>query len=227
MDYGELPDGVKALPPQNDTPEDGGDLDPSNLTLVQATRIRQFWFMGAVWLLFSLSLHMIIIHVVPYAIDVGISPMDAAFILSLMGFSNITGRLLVGKLSDTLDRKTLGILCLLFQSGTLIWLMWAQQLLTFYAFAIVFGFLWGGSALVITVLTVDIFGTRNLGTIMGMMSGGFSIGAAIGPAIGGYIFEMSGHYLTAYGAGAGSLFATAGFMALLRKVSISNAQGPV
>jgi MFS family permease len=121
-----------------------------------------------------------------------------------------------------MDRKTLGFLCCFFQSGTLFWLMRAEQLWMFYVFAVTFGFLWGGSSTVVTALTADIFGTRNLGSIMGIMSGAFAIGAAVGPAIGGYIYETSGHYLTAYGAGAGSLFATAGFMALLKKASNIN-----
>jgi MFS family permease len=54
----------------------------------------------------------------------------------------------------------------------------------------------------VTVIIGDIFGTRSIGTIMGVLSGGWAIGAAAGPAIGGFVFDASGSYFLAFGAGA-------------------------
>ncbi len=82
----------------------------------------------------------------------GISPMDASVILSLMGAANIPGRVVVGKVSDTIGRKTLGIACILVLSGSLLWLMWAHELWMLYTFAIAFGFLWGGTGTITTSL---------------------------------------------------------------------------
>ena len=97
----------------------------------------------------------------------------------------------------------------LLQFGSLVWLMWAGELWSLYAFGIAFGFLWGGSSTMVTVIIGDIFGTRSIGTIMGVLSGGWAIGAAVGPAIGGYIFDASGSYFFAFGTGAAaSLIAT-------------------
>ena len=61
---------------------------------------------------------------------------------------------------------------------------------------------WAGSNTMVTVIIGDIFGTRNLGVIMGVLSGGWAIGAALGPAIAGFLFDLSGHYFAAFGAGA-------------------------
>ena len=186
----------------------------------------QFWFLGSGWVFYSLSLHMVIVHVVPYAVDTGISPMDAAFIISLIGLASIPGRIITGRLSDTMGRKALAIACPLIQLGTILWLMWARELWMLYAFAAAFGFLWGGSGVMVTALIGDIFGMRSLGAIMGMLSGAWALGAAIGPAIGGYIFDLSGHYFMAFGAGAAALFMTAGLIAPIRRVPNSKVPLP-
>jgi MFS family permease len=217
QDIGLLPDGDKAQPPQNDIQKKEGDVQPADFSLGQAIRMNQFWLLGFSWVFFSLSLHMIFVHIVAYAVDIGISPMDAAFILSLIGLASIPGRLLVGKLSDVMGRKALGVTCNLIQFGALLWLMWVDQLWMLYAFALFFGFMWGGSGIVITALIGDIFGTRSLGAIMGVMSAGWALGAAIGPAIGGFIFDVSGDYFMAFGVGAASLFTVVCLLALIRR----------
>ena len=162
---------------------------------------------------------MVFVHIVPHAVDEGISPMDASFILSLLGVANILGRLVLGRLSDTVGRKPLAVIGALTQCAALLWLMWAGRLWMLYAFAIPFGFMFGGASAMITALIGDIFGTRNLGAIMGVLIAGFALGAAIGPAIGGYIFDVRGEYFVAFVAGAFALILAAFTLALVRKVS--------
>ena len=181
--------------------------------------MKQFWFFLLSWLFMSLSLHMVFVHIVPYAVKAGISSMDAAFVLSLTGFANIFGRLVVGRLSDHFGRRLLGSACGVFQFAALICIVWAQQLWVFYAFALIFGFMWGGYGALATSLMGDIFGTRNLGYIMGIINSGWALGAALGPAIGGYVFDLSGSYTTAFLAGAVSLLLSAGFLSLVKKAS--------
>jgi MFS family permease len=216
-EMGLLPDGVKIEPPQAETEAEKGKAQPGDYTVVQASKMSQFWLLGFTWVLISLSLHLIFVHAVPYAVDMGISPMDAAVVLSLIGAASIPGRLVVGKVSDTVGRKTLGVACSLVQVGTLIWLMWARELWMLYIFAIAYGFLWGGSGAVITALIGDVFGTRRIGAIMGIMSAGWALGAAVGPAMGGYIFDVSGNYFTAFATGAVAVLISALFIALIRR----------
>ena len=70
----------------------------------------------------------------------------------------------------------------------------------------------------ITALIGDIFGTRSLGAIMGILIAGFALGAAIGPAIGGYIFDVSGQYFMAFVIGTFSILITAFTIALIKGV---------
>ena len=85
-------------------------------------------------------------------------------------------------------------------------------------FAVVFGFLWGGSGTIITSLVGDTFGTRNLGAIMGFITAGWAFGAAVGPAAGGFIFDASGSYFGAFGAGAAALLISACLLACLKPI---------
>lgn len=218
-DVGYLPYGMSSGQQENAVPTKKNTLNPRGVTFGLAWRMNQFWLLGLSWLFLALALHMVFIHVVPYALDKGISPMDAAFILSMIGLANIPGRLIVGKLSDTMGTKNLGVSCILIQLGALFWLIYSSNLWMLYVFALVYGFLWGGSATVITILTVDIFGRPSLGIIMGMMSSGWALGAAIGPAVGGFLFDLTGHYHAAFEAGAASLFTAACLMGMIRKVS--------
>ncbi len=217
QDIGLLPDGVKTRPHQKDIQNKEGDVQPAAFSLGQALRMNQFWLLGFTWVFFSLSLHIILIHIVAYAVDMGTSRMDAAVILSLIGLANFPGRLLVGRLSDMMGRKVLGVTCNLILFGALLWLMWADQLWMLYTFALVFGFMWGGSGTVITALIGDIFGTRSLGPIMGILSAGWALGAAIGPSLGGFIFDMSGDYFMAFAAGATAILTVACLLAFIKR----------
>jgi len=90
----------------------------------------------------------------------------------------------------------------------------------FYLFAIAFGFSRGGLTASTTALVGDIFGTRSIGAIIGVMSAFWSAGAAIGPAIGGFIFDATGNYFTAFAIGAAAMLLVTLFVALIRKTRI-------
>jgi len=214
-DMGLLPDGVKSEAAQPGPQKKEGKAQLTGPSLLQASRTSNFWFLGLVWLLLSLDVHLVFVHVVPYAVDMGNSLMDAAIILALIGGTTIPGRLLVGRASDTIGRKAPAIACALLQVGALLWLMWARELWMLYVFAIAFGFLWGGFGVLTTALIGDVFGMRSIGAIMGMMSAGWALGAASGPAIGGYIFDVSGTYFMAFAAGAVAILIAALLVALV------------
>ena len=217
-DMGLFPDGIKPVPSQADVRKNEGEPRPEDLTLKKAFHMSQFWMIGAIWVLLSLSLHLIFVHLVPYTVDMGISPMDAALLLSLIGLFNILGRLVVGRLSDAMDRKRLGTVCGFIQFLSFIWLLYAHDLWTLYAFAIAYGFLWGGASIIITTQIGDTFGVGSLGTIMGVMNAGWSLGAAVGPVMGGVIFDVSGHYFTAFVAGAVAIFLATILLGLIKRV---------
>ncbi len=216
-EIGVLTDGAKIGESSSEAESREGDSQPTDLSLLQAFRTRNFWLLGAVWLLLSLCMNLVITHVVPYATDVGVSTAKAAIILSIVGGFSILSRALTGRVSDIVGRKVPGIICTLLQAGALVWLIWSQELWMFYLFAIVFGFSWGGLGTIAVTLVADNFGGRNLGLIMAATDVAFAIGAAIGPAIGGVIFDYTDSYTLAFAIGAAAMLITTLLLVLIRR----------
>lgn len=214
-----LPDGKKSHTNQDPISIEEREVQLADTHLLQALTTQQFWFLGSIWLLMSFCLHLLYVHIIPYAVDIGYSPMDAALVLSLVGGANIIGRLTIGRLSDTIGRRSPAIACGSLQVATLLWLMWAQELWMLYGIAIVFGFSFGGLDILIMALIGDVFGSRHIGTIMGLMSACWAIGAAAGPAVGGFSFDIAGSYFIAFGVGAAAMVIATLFAGLIRGIS--------
>ena len=208
-EIGDLPDGVKSSAGRAEPMEKEVDSQLTGLSIGQALRTRNFWLMLAIWLSFAVCLSLIMTHVIPYATDLGISTIQAATIISLIGGIQIMARLSVGRISDSVGRKVPGITCALIGTVALIWLIQSHDLSMFYLFAIIFGIAYGGIGVVNLALVSDIFGRRNLGTIMGFLEVGFATGSAIGAVLGGFIFDVTDSYTIAFVIGAATLLITA------------------
>ncbi len=167
-------------------------------SLLQATKTSSFWLVAVAYFLVSLCIHVILTHIVPYAIDFGINPVQAASILSLIGGISIPGRLLMGIASDSIGRKQVFLICTLLMAGAMLWLTQSSELWMLYLFAVIFGFSFGGVTPPLIALIADIFGLRHLGVIMSVTSVGWGIGAAVGSALAGYIFDVNGNYILAF-----------------------------
>ncbi len=197
-------------------PKNKGSIHLTDFSLREASRTRSFWLIGSIWLLNAFCYFLAVIHVVPYATDTGITTIEAATILSLIGASYIIGRIVIGRVSDGIGRKQAAITCALLAALAMIWLIWSQNLLMLYIFGVIFGFANGGLDTSIVALVGDIFGTHKIGIIMGTLQVSWGIGVLAGPAIGGLIFDASNSYFIAFLAGALAMFAIALFVALTR-----------
>ena len=213
-EIGVLPDGVKLSEGRTESRDKQGNSQLVGLSLLQAFRTRSFWLVLAIWLFFSLSIHLVLTHLIPHATDIGISTLEASTILSIMGGFTLLSRVLTGRVSDIIGRKMPGIIWAVLQSGALVGLIWVQDLRMFYLFAIAFGLSWGGIGVISTALIVDMFGGRNLGIIMGAIDIGFQVGAAVGPVVGGFAFDVTGTYTVAFAIGAAVMLVTVLFIAL-------------
>lgn len=178
---------------QEQNPDESGGF-----SLIQAARIRNFWLLLSVWFLYAFCLHLVLVHLPPHAIDLGISPMKAATFLGLIGGISIPGRIIMGRLSDTIGRKQAGIISALFMAGAMLLLAGGSNLCMLYVFSVIFGLSYGGIDPPVVTLIGDVFGTHHIGVILGVLMVGWSVGAAAGPALAGYIFDVSGNYIFAF-----------------------------
>jgi len=211
-EIGAQPDGGP-IPVASDRAE---PTDTGEFSITEAIRGRSFWLIFLTWAAWSFCLHMVMSHVVPRAEDLGIAPVQAATILGVLSGAIIPSRILIGRLSDRVDKRMISIVLALLHTVAMLWLMGCTQMWMFYLFAVVFGLANGGLDPCLVALVSDIFGLRNVGMIIGILVIGWSLGAAIGPYLSGLIFDLSGSYYFAFLSGALMMVLAAVFIYGLR-----------
>ncbi len=189
---GQLPYG------EDETKGESLNAQAREFSLQEAIRTGQFWLVCAIFLCFGFILYTIMVHIVPHAIDLGISPIIAANIIVIIGGVNAVGRIIIGYSSDRIGVKPSLLISFILMGIALLWVMVATEVWMFYLFAIIFGFGYGGLATLTSMVTAELFGVRSLGAIVGVVMFSFTLGGAIGPLLAGSIFDISGSYKPAF-----------------------------
>jgi MFS transporter, OFA family, oxalate/formate antiporter len=184
-------------------------IKSTEFSLGKAFRTRSFWLIGIIWLLNALCYFLVLIHIVPYATDMSLTPIEASLVLSLIGLSYVAGRLLMGRVSDTFGIKKTAIFSALLAALSMIWLIYSKDLRMLYVFGFIFGFANGGLDPCMAALVSETFGIRKIGIIMGTLQVYWGIGVFAGPALGGLLFDINHSYLLAFVIGILSMFSVA------------------
>jgi len=210
----------KGLLPDGDEKTTASDLHLSEVgvSLHEAVLTKQFWMICVINLIAMSCLISVFVHIVPHAMDLGISAIVAAGILSTIGGVSIVGRLGTGVAIDSIGNKKLMIMCFLILIASFLWLQVSKELWMLYVFAVVYAFAHGGYFTVISPLVAELFGISSHGVLFGIVVFSGTIGAAIGPILAGHIFDMVSSYRLVFFILAG--FAVAGLIltSLLRPV---------
>jgi MFS family permease len=177
-------------------------LTPSpGWTLGEATRTYQLWFMVLAQLLFwGIGCYMVLAHQVKFAEDVGYSSTFAASVFALFGIFMALGQLSAA-LSDWIGREktiTLAVVLAIVALVALISVRDTSQPWLLYVYAVCFGFGAGLASPTIFAGVADLFYGRHYGAISGLILTGFGIGGIIGPWLGGYIYDVTGSYFSAF-----------------------------
>ena len=164
----------------------------------QAIHTRQLWLLFAMYIVFGTSQMAIMIHIVPHTTDIGIHPITAANIMTVIGALSLAGRIMLGGLADRIGNKPTLIIGLVIVSFAVFWLQLAGELRMFYVFAALFGFGYGGEVALLSPVLAELFGLGALGTFVGMITGAYAFGCGVGPLLAGLIFDASGNYYSAF-----------------------------
>jgi len=189
---GQLPYG------ESGTGEGRLNVEAGGFSLREAIHNRQFWMFGAIFLCFGFSLQVIMVHIVPHAIELGISAAVAASILATIGGVSIAGRIMIGSAGDRVGNKSAAVFCLILMALDLLWLLAAKEVWMLYLFAAIFGFAFGGFVVLMSPITAELFGLGSHGVIFGSIMLFSNTGEAIGPLLAGYIFDIAGSYNQAF-----------------------------
>ena len=149
-------------------------------------------------------------HVPGYMQDRGLGGWTATIILSLIGLFNIIGTLGIGYLGTKYSKKILlSILYFLRAIIIAIFIFSPPSIYMSIFFGITFGLLWLSTVPPTNGIVAQIFGTKYLSTLFGIVFFSHQLGAFAGSFLGGLFYDLYGSYDYAwYIAIALSLFAT-------------------
>jgi len=165
-------------------------------------------------------------HIPGYMQDRGLGGWTATIILSLIGLFNIIGTLGMGYLGTKYSKKIL--LSILYFLRAVVLSIFIFSPPSFYMsvfFGITFGLLWLSTVPPTNGIVAQIFGTKYLSTLFGIVFLSHQIGAFAGSFLGGYFYDLYLSYDYAwYIAIALSIFATLIHLPIDEKPLIRNLQ---
>jgi MFS family permease len=199
--YGTAHDVASGSPTTTPAPE--APLVPLGAALRQG----DFW---RLWLTFAIcgatTNGLIGTHLIPHAIDQGLSAVAAATTLAMMGVLDIVGTLGSGWLSDRSDKRVLLAAYYGLRGLALLYLPSADNLTKLALFGVVYGLDWIATVPPTAGLATDLFGARSGPILFGWIFFGHQVGAALAAYGGGLLRVWLGTYHVA--------FTTAGLLAL-------------
>jgi len=165
-------------------------------TLARAIKTGRFWLFFIQMITFGMGMNIITVHVVAFIVDVGYSRMFGASIFALAGALGLVSAV-GGFISDRIGREwtyTLGCSAMLLGIVVLMLVRDTSFPWMLYLFAVLYGVGVGVETPMSMAAQADIFGGKQLGTIMGFTNLGFGLGGALGPWLAGYIFDVTSSY---------------------------------
>ena len=188
--------GQMGLAPDGDASgsTDGLVSDIEGLSLREAVRTRQFWTICASMLAILFCLLTVMVHIVPYAQEMNVSPTRAASVLSTIAGVSMAGRFISGIAIDRIGSKRVIIFCFILLVAGLLWLQIATELWMLYLFAVVYGVAHGGFFTAFSPLIAEFFGIKFHGSLFGVAMFSGNLGGSLGPITAGYVFDITGAY---------------------------------
>jgi MFS family permease len=187
-----------------------------------AVRMSQFWMLFVIHALWVLGMAIPMVHLIPYATDIGVSPGRATLMLAFIGGISVLGRLVLGAMGAKIGLNKSLTFLLMLQALTMFWLALSEETWMVWTFSFIFGFSYGGLASIFPLVTEEYFGLFAMGSIFGLILLGATIGGVIGPWLAGFIFDLTGRYYWGFITGAISMLLGLVLAILLRPGTLSN-----
>ncbi|HBV40058.1 MAG TPA: oxalate/formate antiport family MFS transporter [Erwinia sp.] len=179
-------------------PATAGDVaSVRDFSLAQAVRQPQYWMLAVMFLTACMSG----LYVIGVAKDIGeglvsLSTQTAASAVTIIAIANLSGRLVLGVLSDKMARiRVITLAQFVSLAGMSILLFTRMNESTFFISVACVAFSFGGTITVYPSLVSDFFGLNNLTKNYGLIYLGFGIGSVLGSLIaslfGGFMVTFS------------------------------------
>ncbi len=203
------PEGYRPPGQASGTSGSGGSCVPpaADITWQQMIGRGQFWILWLIYCFGAIAGLMVIGNIVLFGRDAlqnsGLSPEGAAAAagtaMAWYAIFNGLGRIVWGKISDSIGPRQSILLNTLIQGGLLLTLYSmgnSPLLLAVYASAI--GFNYGGYFALMPTGCAVLFGAKNIGSNYPFLFTAYGVAGIAGPMLGGFVRDATGSYLWAF-----------------------------
>jgi len=204
-DVGQNPDGDRATPDTAAARRAAAVIDPvwaaTEWTLARAVRTAKFWWIAVGYFLALIAWYAVQVHQTKYLVEIGFSPLVAAWALGAVSVIAIPGQILLGALSDRIGREwiwTAGCLGFAASYAALLGLEVSPSNVLLYAMVFAQGFFGYALTSVMGPIVAEIFEGPHYGSIFGTITIGLVGGGAAGPWLAGVIHDETGSYRLAF-----------------------------
>ncbi len=164
----------------------------------EALKSRSVWLLFAAHLICGITCGLILTHIVIFATDLDYSAIIGASFLSVAGGASLLGVLVTGVMSDKMRRNRVLSLTHLIRSIAIfllvVGILTGGRLWLLYAAMTLFGFGFFTTSPLVGGLVADLFGSRRMGTMLGIILSSHMIGMALGTYAGGFTYQLTGSY---------------------------------
>lgn len=204
QDMGLLPDGAKEASAAA-ARRAAAIVDPNwtaiEWTVAKAVRTYRFWWLCIGFFSGGYAWYAVQVHQTKYLVEIGFTPMQAAWSLGLVAMVGIPGQILLGALSDRIGREIVwsigaagfaicyaALLALAAgPSEPLLYLMVLSQGVLGYSFTSLMG-----------PVVAEIFEGPHFGSIFSLIMVSLLVGGAMGPWVTGVLYDIEGTYAVAF-----------------------------
>ena len=204
-DIGLQPDGASQPVAETRQRTPTNIVDPAwaaiDWTLARAMRTSRFWCIVLGYFCGIIAWYAVQVHQTKYLIEIGFSPLVAAWALGAVSIIAIPGQILLGALSDRIGREwiwTAGCLGFAMSYAALLGLEYSQSSVLLYSMVFAQGFLGYALTSVMGPIVAEIFEGPHYGSIFGTITIGLIGGGAVGPWLAGAIHDATGSYRPAF-----------------------------
>ncbi|MCC7427500.1 MAG: MFS transporter [Alphaproteobacteria bacterium] len=173
----------------------GGMEQTSRAALAEAFGARSYWCLIGGFFVCGVHVAFLTLHMPAFVASCGLHPSYGSASISMIGLFNIMGSMASGELSTRMRRKY--ILAFIYTAravAMLLFLLGPKTPTTVLLFSAAMGLLWLSTVPPTAGLVGQIWGTRWMGTLFGVVYFSHQVGGFLGGYLGGLIWERTGSY---------------------------------
>jgi MFS family permease len=207
------PEHTDLLPSQINADNQKRAAAASAMTFQQAVRTSVFWKICLGLFVCGFSMNLLGTHGMPMLMDHGFDSSTSALGISMIGIVAIFGTLILGRLADKLERRSILAVIYFVRGLGFFALVMVGTHVELFAASAIGGLVWAGSIAMSSAILADAYGVRLVGVLYGLAYLGHQFGATFSSWLGGWGYEAFGTHWVAFGM-SGGLLIVAGLISM-------------